>query len=309
MTAERVTVGLVQMRMTLADSAAAYVDNIARLTCDAVARGAQLVAFPEYTGLPLLGLLPGVAQLASRPSLQTALDEMPGGVQVADVFRSAAPAAYRVYTHTFSSLARRLQCYIMAGSIILADKHGKLTNCAHLFGPAGLIGRQAKLHLFTDEEGWLTPGDALSTFTLPCGRVAMPVCMDHTYWETARLAYLAGAEILLDPAAGGAGDNPWYAARGVRMRVQESPCYGLHIYAVNDLFGLHWRGRSSVYAPVDLLPAGQSALAQAVRNDEEEVVICPLDLQVLREYRAANPLEFNISLYEKYLPCIYRERC
>lgn len=308
-TRNRVTVGLAQMRMELVTSAADYALQAYRLTRAAVERGAQCVAFPEYTSAPLLGLLPGAQRLASQP-MQAAINELSGGAQVSvgDVFRAVAPAARRIYIETFSILARRFGIHLMAGSIILPEDGGRLYNCAHLFAPDGsLIGTQRKLHLFTSEEGWLTPGVELRVFDLPFGRVAMPICMDYTFWETTRLAYLAGAEILIDPTADDAGDNEWLAARGVRMRVQESPCYGLHVCIVSDVFSLHWRGRSSVYAPVGLLPPGQRALAQAESDDREQVVVCELNMAALRAFRAEHAPRLNVALYNKYLPRVYAD--
>ena len=298
----RVMVGLAQMRMELTASAADYALRVYRLTRAAVERGAQFAVFPEYTGVPLLGLLPGAQELAKS---------MPGTVSqvgVGDVFRAVAPAARKIYVETFSTLARQFGIYLMAGSIILPGKDGKLYSHAHLFAPDGsLFGTQRKLHLFTSEEGWLTPGDTLRVFDLPFGRVAMPICMDYTFWETARLAYLRGAEILVDPAADDVGDEEWLAARGVRMRVQESPCYGLHVFMISDVFSLHWRGRSSVYAPAGLLPPGRRILAQAECDDQEEVVVCELDMAALRAFRAEHAPEFNVELYAKYLPRVYAD--
>jgi len=305
---DRVTVGLAQMRMQLAASAADYALHAYHLTRAAVERGAQFVLFPEYTGAPLLGLLPGVRELASARPMQDAIDELTGRAEtsVGDVFRAVAPAASKIYVETFSTLARRFGIHLMAGSIIVPREDGKLYSHAHLFAPDGhLIGTQPKLHLFTSEDGWLAPGDELRVFDLPFGRVAMPICMDYTYWETARLAYLAGAEILVDPAADDVGNKEWLAARGIRMRVQESPCYGLHVFMISDVLALHWRGRSSVYGPVGLLPPGQRVLAQAESDDREEVVVCELDMAALRAFRAEYVPDFNVALYEKYLPRAY----
>jgi predicted amidohydrolase len=305
-----VTVGLAQMQMELVSSADEYALHAYELTRAAVERGAQLVAFPEYAGASLLGLLPGVRELASGRTMQDAIHDLTGGaeVSVGDVFRAVAPAASKIHLGTFSMLARKFGIHLMAGSIILPGVDGKLYSHAHLFAPDGhLVGTQRKLHLFTPEEGWLTPGDELRVFDLPFGRVAMPICMDHTFWETARLAFLSGAEILIDPSADSFCDREWMAARGVRTRVQESPCFGLHVFIVTDLFGLHYRGRSSVYAPVGLLPPGQRALAQARSDDQEEVVVCELDMAALRAFRAKHAPDFNVPLYEKYLPRIYAD--
>lgn len=304
-TRDRVTVGLAQMRMELAGDAADYAINAYRLTRAAVERGAQLVVFPEYTGAPLLGLLPGVRKLAPARSMQDAIRQVTGGapVSVGDVFRAVAPAACKIYLEVFSTLAREFGVHLVAGTIVLPGDDGRLYSCAHLFAPDGrLIGAQRKLHLYPSEEGWLAPGDQLHVFDLPFGQAAMPICMDHTFWETAWLAYRAGAEILIDPAADDVGDNEWLAARGIHMRVHESPCYGLHVFMISDAFGLHWRGRSSVYAPW-----GRRILARAESDDQEEILVCELDMGALRAFRAEHAAEFNVALYRRYLPRLYAE--
>ncbi len=304
---DRLTVGLAQMRLDLVPSAREYALNAYRLVRHATERGAQFVAFPEYTGLPLLGLVPGVTDLDRGGALDDALDAI-GGVRVADIFRLTASAARRVYLATFSTLAARFRVYLAAGTLITRAADGRLSNTAHLFGPDGaLIGMQAKLHCFSTEAGWLSTGDTLRVFDLPFGRLAMPVCMDYTYWETVRLAALRGAEILIDPSAGADGDREWRAARGVRARVGEVPCYGLHVYGIANQFGLRWRGPSRVVAPAPLLPPDQRVLAKAGSADQEAVVIQELDLAALRAYRAENPPEFNTALYYKYLPELYAQ--
>jgi len=307
---DRVKVGLVQMRMELVTSAADYALHAYQLTREAVERGAQFVVFPEYAGAPLLGLVPGVKELASGHSMQDAINQLMGGADVTlgDVFHAVAPAARQIYVDTFSTLARKFSLHLMAGSLVLPGEDGKLYNRAHLFAPDGRqIGEQPKLHLTSEEERWLAPGNELHVFDLPFGCVAMPVCMDYTFWETSRLAYLAGAEILIDAAADATGENEWFAARGVRMRVNESPCYGLHVFLIADVVDFRGRGRSSVYAPVGLLSHGQSALACAASDDREEVVVCELDLAALRTYRAEHAPDFNVALYASYLPRAYAD--
>jgi predicted amidohydrolase len=307
---DRVKVGLAQMRMELATSAADYALHAYRLTRDAVERGAQFVVFPEYTGAPLLGLLPGVQELASGRSAQDAINQLTGraDVTVGDVFRAIAPAARKVYMDTFSTLARKFSLYLMAGSVILPGEDGKLYNRAHLFAPDGrLLGTQPKLHLTSEEERWLAPGSELRVYDLPFGCVAMPVCMDYTFWETSRLAYLAGAEILIDASADTTGEHEWFVARGVRMRVHESPCYGLHVFLIADVLDFRRRGRSSVYAPVGLFARGQGGLARAASDDQEEVVVCELDMAALRAFRVEHALDLNVALYEKYLPRVYAD--
>jgi predicted amidohydrolase len=302
---ETLTVGLCQTRFALLGRAADFAGRMYRFVRMAVQKGAAFVVFPEYTGAMLLGLLPGLSRYGAAPSLQAAAEQL--GVDLGDVFRVAAPAAAAIYRNTFASLAQRFGVTIVAGTIVLPGEDGQLRNTAHLFGPNGaLLGTQDKLHLTALEEGWLAPGRELKIFKLPYATVALPVCMDFTYWETTRLAWLQEVDLLVDPAADDRGDLEALAARGVRTRVQEVPAYGLHAFMLADLFNLHWRGRSSVYAPAALLPAGQSNLGEAAGDDQEEVVVAMLDLGALRRHRQENPPEFNLALVTRYLPGLYQ---
>lgn len=306
---DRVTVAAVQMRFELLPSAAAYARSIARLVGQAALQGAQFVCFPEYTGACLVGLLPGIGRLVDgagandrAPSLDQTLADM--GISLGDLLRYVGPAAWRVFDATARTVARRCHVYLMAGTLPAPAHDGKLYNTAHLYGPDGRhIGAQPKLHAYATEHAWLDVGRTLHLFDLPFGRVAMPVCMDYTYWETARLASLMGVDILVNPAADDHGESPWLQARGTRSRVQEANAYGIQANIVAPRFGLNWSGRSAVYAPLGLLPAGQGdTVAQAADPWEETVLLAELSVARLREFRREHPPDFNSDLYRRYLP-------
>ncbi len=305
----RVVAAAVQMEFNLVDDGAQYAKKIYRLAREAVLRDAQLVAFPEYAWTPLLGMLPGIRGLAAKSGggLEGAVGEIGRGATLADIFRTIAPAASTAFLATMRGVARALGIYLMSGSTIECDAAGRLYNVAYLFGPDGTqIGRQPKLHPYESERDWLTVGDSLQTYALPFAKVSLPVCMDLTFWETTRLAWSDGAELVFDPKADGCGDKEFCAARGIHTRVQEAPVFGIAPKIVTDLFGLHWRGPSEIVAPLGLDPRG-SILAQADRADREEVILAELDLAHLREYRAARVPEFNGALLAKHLPHAYAE--
>jgi predicted amidohydrolase len=308
-TNDRVTVAAIQMEFNLLDDGAQYAEKIYALCRQAVMRGAQLVALPEYAWTPLIGMLPGIRELAAQATggLEGAASQVGGGASLADILRTVAPAVESAFVATGRGVAQALDIYLMSGSTISRDTAGHLYNVGYLFGPDGvLIGKQFKLHAFTEERDWLTVGDSLQVFALSFARVALPICMDFTYWETTRLAWLDGAEIFINPSADASGDEEFPAARGVRTRVQESPAYGILSNIVTDLFGLHWRGPSRIVAPVGLDSRG-SVIAQADTADREEVLVAELDLARLRAFRTAHAPEFNRALYKKYLPRAYEE--
>lgn len=309
---DRVRLGVAQTRLRLAASPEKYASHMADLVTQAVDGGAQLVVFPEYITLPLLGLLPGVMNLAqSRIPLKEGLKRLAGEAEISpgDLFRAIGPAAWRLYVATFSTLAAGFQVHILAGSAIVPDRTGRLWNVACLFGPDGrLIGQQAKAHLVADEENWgFARANRLAVFATPLGKIASPVCMDHTYWETTRIVTRLDAEIIIDPSFDfdPAGYSWYKQSRGIWGRVQESPAYGVHCFLVGDLLDYHARGYSLVCAPLDLTPAGDGILARAHTNDQEEVLLADIDLAMLRRYKADHQPIIPITLHKRYLATAY----
>jgi predicted amidohydrolase len=292
----------------LAEDGALFAQHIGRLVAQAVEQGAQLVVFPEDIGFLLLGLLPGARAAAQATDLESAVRSAAGAdVSVADLLRVVAPGAWAVYRETFAEIAHRTGAYILGGSLVLPDEAGALYNVAFLFGPDGKIqAQQRKTHLFHLEKGWgLKAGDEIVVCELPNTRIAFPICMDHTFFEPIRVAYLRGAEIIIDPSANPERYDEPSEGRGVWGRVQESPAYGILACMVGTLAGTVFEGRSQVLAPFVLTPRGDGILAQAQTVDQEEVLVTELDLAALRAYKAAYELQWNLALYRRYLPQVY----
>lgn len=296
-------VAAVQMQFDFVNDGAQYAKKIYALAAQAAQQGAQLVAFPEYAWTPLIGMLPGIRDLErkSRGGLQGAATA--SGASLRDILLLVAPHVEHAFAATGSAVARALNIYLMNGTTIARDTNGNLFNVAYFFAPDGsLLGTQKKMHAFTTEREWLTCGCDLQIFDLPNTRVAAPVCMDFTYWETARLAWQRGAEILINPSADDFAAQEFLQARGVRTRVQEAPCYGILANMVTDLFGLHWRGPSMIVQPCAL---GNSVIVTSASSDREEIVIANLELERLRELRAAQHWDFNSKLLNDILPRAY----
>ncbi|MGI0071154.1 MAG: carbon-nitrogen hydrolase [Thermoplasmata archaeon] len=84
---------------------------------------------------------------------------------------------------------------------------GVYHNTTVLLGPDGaILGRYRKLHVPDDplyyEKFYFAPGDlGVPTFALPEGRIGVLICWDQWYPEPARLAALAGAEVIFYPTA------------------------------------------------------------------------------------------------------------
>ncbi len=302
----RVRVAAVQFPIRLFRSPAEYARECYTWTRRAVEAGAHLVVFPELVGfVPLLGLVPGIeAQAAGAAS------EAEDTGLLAAVTRLVAPTATYVYRFVFQNLSRRFGVHIAAGSAVAVGNDGTLRNTAYLFSPDGFeMGHQPKAHFYGQEfHMGLTRGGFVQVFDTPVGKLAMPVCMDYTYPETARIAYLLGAEVLLNPSADINADYNWYyQLRGVWSRVQESPCYGVHAMMVGDVLGMPFRGQSSIVGPVDLV-GNDGILARAEPCDVGALVVADLDLGALREFRKHLPVEPRYEWCARQLGAIWERR-
>jgi predicted amidohydrolase len=223
------------------------------------------------------------------------------------LFFLAPPFVKFAYT-AFSGLAREYGIYLMAGSFptVVGER---VTNRAALFAPDGsLLGVQDKVHLMPREtkEG-ISAGDRFHVFATEAGRLAMPVCMDATYFETFRLLAAGGAEIVLLPIADAQNYNYWLALRGIWPRVQESLVYGVKAALVGEFLGETFTGKAGVFAPLELTPGRDGVLAEASGHDREALVTAEVDLEALQELRRNHPYlgDRNPELERRYFPGIY----
>ena len=175
-----VRVGLVQSRASK-DPA----DNVARTVAGiekAAKQGAQIVSTQEL--------------FRSRYFCQT---------EDAGQFALAEPVPGPT-TATLAALAKRLGIVIV-GSLFERRAAGLYHNTAVVLDADGrLAGTYRKMHIPEDprfyEKFYFAPGDlGFPAFDTAVGRIAVLVCWDQWYPEGARLAAMAGAQILFYPTA------------------------------------------------------------------------------------------------------------
>jgi N-carbamoylputrescine amidase len=177
-----VQVGLVQMRCDgpSRDNLTKALDFVAR----AAAAGAQLVVLPE------LFLGPYFCQRKDDRSAFALAEPVPGPT-----------------TEALSEAARGHGIWLVGGSLFERAPDGRYFNTSPVFGPDGaLVGVYRKTHIPEDvlyhEQHYFSPGDTgVRVFDAGAGKVAPLICYDQWYPEAARLAALAGAELLVYPTA------------------------------------------------------------------------------------------------------------
>jgi len=161
--------------------------------------------------------------------------------------------------------ARKNRCFIAAG---LAELHGgNAYNSAVLVGPDGLLACYRKIHLFSEEKLWFTPGDTpFPVADIGRAKIGVMICFDHLFPESARSLALSGAEIIAHPS------NlvmPVYAQVTMRARALENGVFTITanrvgVEARNDET-LHFTGESQIVSPDGEILAGSPAEGEDVR--------------------------------------------
>lgn len=168
-----------------------------------------------------------------------------------------------------STLAGKTGKYIVGGSIPEIDDSGKVYNTCYVFDRSGRqIGKHRKVHLFDifahgqqvfKESDTLTGGDSFTTFETEWCTMAVNICFDIRFPESARLPALAGAKVIFNPAAFNMTTGPVHWELGFRQRAVENQLYMV--------------GTSSARDP----EAGYTAYGHSIVTDPWGTVIMEMD--------------------------------
>ena len=245
------------------------IEQLVRLTAQAARAGARLVVLPEMgtTGY----------RFRSREEIAPYVELVPAG-----------PTVQR-----FAELAAELHIYIVVGLPEIEPSTGAFYNTAALVGPHGYIGQYRKTHAYTDETRWARDGDlGIPVFATDLGRIAMLICMDADYFEPARVAALAGADVIAFPTNWENDQTPW------RARALENGVYMICANRWGEERGTRFCGHSAVIDPrgsaLNLLSAG------------EGLVLAEVDLDLARAARTValsgrRPDQYQELLLSSYL--------
>jgi predicted amidohydrolase len=194
-------------------------------------------------------------------------------------------------TERFAALAHRHDCHIVIG-MPEVDEDGVYFNSAVLIGPDGVIGRHRKTHPYISEPKWAAPGDLHNqVFETKVGRIALLICMDIHFLETARLMALRGADVICHI-------SNWLAERTPApywiSRAFENGCYVIE----SNRWGLErtvqFSGGSCVIAP--------DGHVAAVLDKGDGFVIAEIDLDAARSRRVLGE-----SIFAQRRPELYPE--
>ena len=148
-----------------------------------------------------------------------------------------------------AKLAAKFNVYLVAGTIPALASDGRIYSRSYLFSSKGdLVGQYDKLHLFDvniqdetqhyRESDTFCPGNNISVFNTPFGRIGLAICYDLRFADLFRALRLAEADIIVIPSAFTAVTGKAHWQTLVQARAIDSQCF---ILAANQ-WGSHNQG-------------------------------------------------------------------
>ncbi|HCL66040.1 MAG TPA: amidohydrolase [Rhizobium sp.] len=150
-------------------------------------------------------------------------------------------------TDRFASIARERDCFVVLGMPEVDPLTNLYYNSAVLIGPDGVVGTHRKTHPYISEPKWAASGDlGHQVFETSIGRIALLICMDIHFIETARLVALGGADVICHI-------SNWLAERTPApywiSRAFENGCYLIESNRWGLERGVQFSGGSCIIAP------------------------------------------------------------
>ncbi len=215
-------------------------------------------------------------------------------------------------TEALCPLAKELGVVIIA-SLFEKRGPGLYHNTAAIIDADGsYLGKYRKSHIPEDpgfnEKFYFTPGDTgYKVWDTKFGRIGVLICWDQWYPEAARLAALAGAEILFYPTAigwlksekaalGKAQHCAWETVQ--RGHAVANGCYVAAVNRVGHEEESEFWGQTFVANPYGEITAKASV-------DSEEVLVVPCDLKGVEDFRRIWPF-FRDRRIDTYAPLTKR---
>ena len=149
-------------------------------------------------------------------------------------------------TDIMAQLTKKYNAYIVFGLAEKDEETGMCYNAAALVGPEGYIGKYRKTHQWETEEHWSSWGDlGVPVYATDIGNIAINICMDAAYYESARLAAVNGADIIAFPTNSSA-----QAVAALPARAMQNGLYFISANRSNTELGFHMIGASAAWTPL-----------------------------------------------------------
>lgn len=202
-----------------------------------------------------------------------------------------------------SQTAAREKIVVVGGSIPERDENGIVFNTSFIFDESGtLLGRHRKMHLFDveikngtqfKESSILSSGQDITVFKAAGLTLGVGICYDIRFPELSRLMTLAGAELLIFPAAFGMTTGPAHWELLMRSRAIDN-----QVFIVGAAPAMLQSAPYQAYGHSIVVDPWGRTIAMA--GFEETLLIVELDLDIINKVRSELPLlkHLRSDLYE-----------
>ena len=244
-----------------------------RMLAEAAAQGAEIAVLPEMFNCPYSG----------------------------KYFRSYAALGHEETAEALSRWAEELGIWLVGGS--LPEREGdRLYNSCFVFDCRGrLVARHRKVHLFDldapglrfRESDTFTPGDEITVFDSPWGKMGVAICFDVRFPELFRAMANRGARLIFLPAQFNMTTGPIHWEMTLRARAVDNELFLAAASAARyEGFSYECWGHSAIIDPWGTLVASADA--------GEQLLLAELDLSRVDEVRRQLPtfLHLRRDVYE-----------
>ena len=191
-----------------------------------------------------------------------------------------------------SALAKELKIWIIGGSVPELEEDRVYNTCFVYDDTGRQVARHRKMHLFDisveggqsfRESDTLSPGNEVTVFDSPWGRLGLCICFDLRFEELARIMTLQGARAIFIPAAFNMTTGPAHWELLFRQRAVDNQCFTLGCAPARD----EGAGYVSYGNSIAVDPWG-TVLCRA--DEKETILYADLDLSRVKAVRQQLPI-------------------
>ncbi|MEG1583653.1 MAG: carbon-nitrogen hydrolase family protein [Anaerovorax sp.] len=185
-----------------------------------------------------------IREAAKREANVIALPEIFNCPYSNKYFRAYAEEESGPTVKFLKNLAKELGIYLVGGSIPELD-NDKVYNTSFIFDKNGhIIGKHRKMHLFDidvkggisfKESDTLTAGNEMTVFDTEYGKMGVAICYDVRFPELFRKMTLAGAKLIILPAAFNMTTGPAHWDLSMRARALDNQIYFAAVSPARDV--------------------------------------------------------------------------
>lgn len=192
-----------------------------------------------------------------------------------------------------AQLASRHHIFLIGGSIPELGEMGRIFNTSTIFDPAGcMLARHRKLHLFDisiperisfQESAAMSAGEESTIVTTSLAEIGLAICYDLRFPELSRRMTLAGADLLVYPAAFNTVTGPAHWEILLRARAIDNQVYIAAASPAPDPESSY-----QAYGHSMIIDPWGTVLAEA--KDHPSVITALIDPAVITRVRREMPL-------------------